>query len=120
MNKNDVDALSKAGDMELQAMNVSQCSILPGSLAIILPHLKDLTKLYAEGNSLNEADRDALAAFTLLTELDIGYCFPNGYLAVILPHLKSLTKLDVSDNRLNEADREAIRAARERDIEVYD
>jgi Leucine-rich repeat (LRR) protein len=110
MDENDVDALSKAEDVGLQAMNVSQCSMPPGSLARILPHLKDLTKLHAHDNSLNEADCDALAASTLLTELGIRYCFEDspGSIARILPRLKDLTKLDAAWNRLNEADRNAL------------
>jgi hypothetical protein len=110
MDENDVDALSqalsKAGDVGLQAMNISECSMPPGSLAIILPHLEDLTKLNAEGNSLNEADRDALAECTKLIELNASSCFKDspGNLAAILPHLEDLTKLYAEKNSLNEED----------------
>jgi hypothetical protein len=115
MNKNDVDALSqalfRAEDLGLQAMNVRECYMSSGSLAAILPYLKYLTKLYAAWNNLNEADCGAFAACTLLTELDIGYCFmAPGSIAKILPHLKNLTKLYANDNRLNEADRDALAA----------
>jgi hypothetical protein len=112
MDENDVDALSKAGDVGLQAMNVSQCGMPSGSLAIILPHLNDLTKLHASWNSLNEADCDALAASTLLTELNVGGGFEDsGYLAIIVPHLKYLTKLNASFNNLNGADCDALAAS---------
>jgi hypothetical protein len=116
VDENDVDAFgqafSKAGDIELQAMNIFWCRMAPGSIARILPHLKYLTKLYAAWNILNEADRDALAASTLLTELNVTSCFEDsGYLARILPHLKYLTKLDAAWNILNEADRDALAAS---------
>jgi Leucine-rich repeat (LRR) protein len=113
MNRNDVDAFKQAlfriGDVGLQAMNISQCSMSSGGLAIILPCLKDLTKLDVSHNSLSKADCDAFAACTSLTELDIKSCFGNspGYLAIILPHLENLIKLDASDNSFNEADRDA-------------
>jgi hypothetical protein len=111
MDENDVDALSKAGDVGLQAMNVSLCRV-PGSLAIILPHLKDLTKLDAHDNSLNEANRDALAVSTLLIELNIERCFWGwGSPGSILPHLKNFIKLDTSQNSLNEASRDALAAS---------
>jgi hypothetical protein len=75
MDKNGVDAfkqaLSKAEGLRLQAMNIKYCSMPPGSLAIILPHLKYLTKLDAIGNSLNKEDCRAIARCTKLTELDI-------------------------------------------------
>jgi hypothetical protein len=125
MDKNDVDAFkqafSEAEGLGLQAMNISWCSVPSGSLAIILPYLKYLTKLYVSGNSLNEADCGALAACTLLTELHIGCCFRNspGSIARILPHLKDLTKLYVHDNSLSKADRKAIKSARERGIKVH-
>jgi Leucine-rich repeat (LRR) protein len=113
MDENDVDALSQAlseaGDVGLQAMNVSQCSMPPGSLAITLPYLGNLTKLDASDNSFNREDCRAIARCTLLTELYIRYCFmPPGSLAIILLDLENLIKLDAHDNRLNEKDCRAI------------
>jgi hypothetical protein len=124
MNKDNVDAFnqafSKAEGLALRVINVRYCSMTPGTIARILPHLNDLTKLDASYNSLDEADHDALAARTLLTELNIEYCFKNspGHLARIIPHLNDLTKLNVSYNSLNEADRKAIEAAREHGTDV--
>jgi hypothetical protein len=135
MDRNDVDEFSQAlfriRDVGLKTMNVSQCSMPPGSLAIILPHLKYLTKLHVAWNNLNEEDCGAFAASTLLTELNISYCFEDspggiarilsylkdlvyrsrnspGSIARILPHLKYLTKLHASHNSFNEADRDAL------------
>jgi Leucine-rich repeat (LRR) protein len=117
MDKDDVDAFghafSEAEGLTLRAMDIFECHAAPGTIAIILPHLKDLTKLNASGNSLSEKDRDALAACTSLTELNIGYCFKRspGCLAIILPRLENLTKLYAYGNSLNEKDCDALAAS---------
>jgi hypothetical protein len=64
VDEDDVDALeqalSEAGDIGLQAINICDCNMAPWSLAAILPYLNGLTKLDASGNGLDETDCDAL------------------------------------------------------------